>query len=220
MPLYQLILLFSLFAGFAAILSLPTLEGSEADLALLRISLQELDPWVVGLIGAAGLLAALVPGSVLLTVCATILSKNVYGALRPEASEETVGRLAKFLVPVVAFAALVFTITNVLDLVLLALLGVSYAGQLLPSFLFSLLANNPATKWGAGAGMLAGVAVMTYSTATEFSLRAAFPSLGALGDVNVGVVALLVNTVVLAVVSFATRPLKTKDRGTIPRASD
>lgn len=212
MPLYQLILLFSLFAGFAAILSLPTLEGSEVDLALLRVSLQQFDPWVVGLIGAAGMLAALVPGSMLLMVSATILSKNVYGALRPEASEATVGRLAKFLVPVVAFVALVFTFANFLDLVLLGILGVSYAAQLLPSLLFSLLANNPATKWGAGAGILAGVAFMTYSTVTGLTLRAVFPSLGAIGDVNVSIVALLVNTVVLAAVSLATRPSKAADR--------
>ncbi len=32
-------------------------------------------------------------------VSATVLSKNVYGVLRPETSQETVGTLAKFLVP-------------------------------------------------------------------------------------------------------------------------
>ncbi len=65
MPLYRLILFFPLFVGFAAILSLPTLERSEADLALPRISLQLFDAWVVDLIGATALLAALAPGSVL-----------------------------------------------------------------------------------------------------------------------------------------------------------
>ena len=43
-------------------------------------------------------------------------------------------------------------------------------------------------------------------------LRAVFSSLGALGDVNIGIVALLVNIVVLAVVSLATRPSKTAGR--------
>jgi hypothetical protein len=32
-----------------------------------------------------------------------------------------------------------------------------------------------------------------------------FPFLGSMGDINVGIVALLVNTVVLVAVSFATR---------------
>lgn len=41
-----------------------------------------------------------------------------------------------------------------------------YVTQLLPSLLFSLTANNFATKWGAVAGILVGVAVVTYLTVT------------------------------------------------------
>src|SRR4051794_32991368 len=76
MPLYQLIMLFAFFVGFAAILCVPGLQGKDADLSFLRVSLQQFDPWVVGLIRAAGLLTALVPGSMLLMVSATVLSKN------------------------------------------------------------------------------------------------------------------------------------------------
>jgi solute:Na+ symporter, SSS family len=205
MPIYQLIMLFAFFVGFAAILSVPTLEGSEADLALLRVSLQQFDPWRVGMIGAAGLLTALVPGSMLLMVSATVLSKNVYRVVRPETSEESVGRLAKFLVPVVALVAMVFTITSALDLVLLLLLGYAYVTQLLPALLFSFMPNNFVTKWGAGAGIFVGVAVVTYLTVTETQLRAVFSFLGSVGDTNVGIVALLANIVVLVAVSLATR---------------
>jgi SSS family solute:Na+ symporter len=205
MPLYQLIMLFAFFVGFAAILSVPTLEGSNADLALLRVSLQQFDPWVVGLIGAAGLLTALVPGSMLLMVSATVLSKNVYRVVRPETSEEAVGRLAKFLVPVVALVAMVFTITSALDLVLLLLLGYAYVTQLLPALLFSFMPNNFVTKWGAGAGIFVGVAIVTYLEVFQIKLRVIFPFLGSLGDTNVGIVALLANTVVLVAVSLATR---------------
>ena len=211
MPLYQLIMLFAFFVGFAAILSVPTLQGPEADLSLLRVSLQQFDPWVVGLIGAAGLLTALVPGSMLLMVSATVLSKNVYRVVRPETSEERVGRLAKFLVPVVALVAMVFTITSALDLVLLLLLGYAYVTQLLPALLFSLTPNNFVTKWGAGAGIFVGVAVVTYLTVTETQLRAVFPALGSVGDTNVGIVALLANIVVLVAVSLATRPSTVAD---------
>ncbi len=205
MPLYELIMLFALFVGFAAILSVPTLEGSQADLSLLRVSLQQFDPWVVGLIGAAGLLTALVPGSMLLMVSATVLSKNVYGVMRPDTSEESVGRLAKFLVPVVALVALLFTLGSALDLVLLALLGFAYVAQLLPSVLFSLMGNDFATKWGAAAGILVGVGIVTYLTIAGLTLRAIFPFLGSMGDINVGIVALLVNIVILVAVSLATR---------------
>ena len=205
MPLYELTMLFALFVGFAAILSVPTLGSSQADLSLLRVSLQQLDPWVVGLTGAAGLLAALVPGSIILIVSATVLSKNVYRVIRPETSEETVGKLARFLVPVVALVTLVFTLGNALDLVLLALLGAAYVTQLLPPVLFSLMGNNFATKWGAAAGILVGVGIVTYLIVTGLTLRAIFPALGSLGDINVGIVALLANVVVLVALSLTTR---------------
>jgi solute:Na+ symporter, SSS family len=77
LPLYQLILLFVFFVGFAAVLKVPGLSGEKVDLALLEISKDTFSAPVVGLIGAAGLLTALVPGSMLLMVSATVLAKNV-----------------------------------------------------------------------------------------------------------------------------------------------
>lgn len=75
MPLYQLVLLFVLFVGFAAILQVPDLNGADGDLSLLRLSLQAFDPWFVGIIGAAGLLTALVPGSMILMSASTLFAK-------------------------------------------------------------------------------------------------------------------------------------------------
>jgi SSS family solute:Na+ symporter len=134
-----------------------------------------------------------------------VLSKNVYSVVRPETSEDRISRLAKFLVPVVALVAMVFTITSPLDLVLLLLLGYAYVTQLLPALLFSFMPNNFVTKWGAGAGILVGVAIVTYLEVFQIKLRAVFPFLGSVGDTNVGIVALLANIVVLVAVSFATR---------------
>ncbi|KPD00352.1 putative symporter YodF [Geobacillus sp. BCO2] len=76
LPIYQLVLLFVFFVGFAAILQVPGLEGSDADLALLKLSVQTFDPWVVGLIGAAGLLTAMVPGSMILMTTSTCWRKT------------------------------------------------------------------------------------------------------------------------------------------------
>ncbi len=109
MPLYQLILLFVFLVGFAAILQIPTLQGDEVDLSLLRLSKMAFDPWVMGVIGAAGVLPALVPGSMLLMSAATLLAKNVYGVFVPTATEKQIVQLAKFLVPFVALIALFFT---------------------------------------------------------------------------------------------------------------
>lgn len=205
MPLYQLVLLFVFFVGFAALLSVPGLEGEAVDLSLLRIAIAELDPWLVGLVGAAGLLTALVPGSMLLMVSATVLAKNVYKVFVPGTSERRIGTLAKLFVPLVALAALYFTLSSGSTIVLLLLLGYSLVTQLLPALLFSLMPNNPVTKWGAAAGILAGVATVTYVNIAGVSLRGLFPSLGILGDTNIGIVALLVNLVVLVAVSLATR---------------
>src|SRR5262249_20133924 len=69
MPLYQLLVVFIFFVGFAALLQLPKLDDS--DLALLSVAKDAFPQWFVGVIGAAGALCALVPGSMLLIASAT-----------------------------------------------------------------------------------------------------------------------------------------------------
>jgi len=86
MPLYQLILLFVFFVGFAAILQVPGLKGPDIDLSLLRLSIQTFDPWFVGVIGAAGVLTALVPGSMILVAAATLVANTLYRAIHPSAT--------------------------------------------------------------------------------------------------------------------------------------
>jgi solute:Na+ symporter, SSS family len=142
----------------------------------------------------------------LLMVSATVLSKNVYKVFRHGASEDQVGRLAELLVPVIALVGMAFTLWTSLDLVLLLLLGYDLVTQPFPPLLFSSLPNNFVIKWGAGAGVFTGVAVVTYLTVFDVELRTVFPALGSLGDTNVGVVALLVNVVVLIGFSLAIRP--------------
>ncbi len=75
MPLYSLVLLFVFFAGFAAILQVPGLKGADVDLSLFRLALQTFDPWFIGIIGSAGVLTALVPGSMLVMAASTLLAK-------------------------------------------------------------------------------------------------------------------------------------------------
>src|SRR5215469_8351036 len=78
LPLYQLILLFAFLVGFAAILQVPGLKGPDVDLALFKLSVKTFDPWIVGIIGAAGVLTALVPGSMILMTAATLVANNIY----------------------------------------------------------------------------------------------------------------------------------------------
>jgi len=207
MPLYQLVLLFVFFTGFAAILQVPGLKGADADLSLLRLSKLAFSPALVGLIGAAGLLTAMVPGSMLLMTGATILAKNVYGALAPRAGEAAISRLARALVPLFALLAALLTIHGGEAIVPLLLLGYSVVTQLCPAIYLGLSERPWITSTGVIAGILAGeatVAAVSISGATLAKLFPGWPSV--ITDLNIGIVALIGNSVVMLVVSAVTQP--------------
>jgi SSS family solute:Na+ symporter len=206
MPIYQLILLFVFFVGFAAILQVPGLKGPEIDLSLLRLSVQTFDPWFVGVIGAAGVLTALVPGSMILIAAATLLANNIFRRFNPQATDATISRLAKLLVPVVALVSVIFTLQGGTTIVALLLMGYSFVTQLFPTLIACLLPRNPVTKEGAIAGICVGVATVAATSLTHTSVAMLFPALPeTLQDLNIGIVALVLNLVALGIVSAATR---------------
>jgi SSS family solute:Na+ symporter len=206
LPIYQLVLLFVFFVGFAAVLEVPGLTGGETNLALFKLVTKEFPPAVVGIIGAAGVFTALVPGSLIAMTAAMLLSKNLVGLVRPGASDQQHVVLAKCLVPVVMLVAVYFTLTGNATIVSLLLLGYSYVTQLLPAVIASLMARNPATAAGAFAGILTGVVITTVLTFTHTTMGSWFPGLPeAIRDLNIGIVALVANVVVMVVVSAATR---------------
>ncbi|MGH8819755.1 MAG: sodium:solute symporter family protein, partial [Rhodoferax sp.] len=207
LPLYQLILLFVFFVGFAAILKVPGLTGGHIDLALFKLSVQTFDPWVVGIIGAAGILTALVPGSLILISASTLLSNDIYrGAINRQAPDAAVGRIARWLVPIVALVAIWFTLQGGDTIVALLLMGYNFVTQLFPALIASLMKRNRATKQGAMCGIIAGVAVVVAISLMHLSIGGMFPSLPqALKDINIGFLALAVNIVVLVVVSALTQ---------------
>jgi SSS family solute:Na+ symporter len=206
LPLYQLILLFVFFVGFAAILQVPGLTGSEIDLSLLRLSVKTFDPWFIGVIGAAGVLTALVPGSMILIAAATMLANNIFRIAQPNATDASISRLARLLVPVVALVAVIFTLRGGNTIVALLLMGYSFVTQLFPTLIASLLPHNPVTKEGAFAGICVGVATVAAISLTHTSIAGLFPWLPeTLRDLNIGIVALVLNLVALTVVSAVTR---------------
>ncbi len=206
LPVYQLINLAVFMVGFAAILKVPGLTGSEVDLALFRLSIQSFPSWFVGVIGATGVFTALVPGSMILMAAATLIANNLYRPLRPGVTDQQVSRLAKRLVPAVALVSVYFTLSGGQTIVQLLLMGYTFVTQLFPSLIMSLTRRNPVTWQGAMAGILVGVgtvAVMTWQGLTFGSL---FPWLpGPVQDLNVGIVALTLNVIATAGVSAATR---------------
>ncbi len=205
LPLYQLILLFVFFVGFAAALQVPGLTGSDIDLALFKLSAKTFDPWFVGVIGATGVLTALVPGSMILMTAATLIANNLYRAVNPAADDRQVSRLARVLVPVVALVAVVFTLKGGNTIVALLLMGYSFVTQLFPSLVLSLARHNIATREGAMAGIIAGVATVAAVSLSGANFHALHWLPPEIQDLNVGIIALAVNVVVLIAVSLAMR---------------
>ncbi len=192
------------FVGFAAILQVPGLK--DADLALFRLSIATFPPWVVGVIGGAGVLTALVPGSMILIGAASLLANNIVREAWPRMSEDRVSLLARVLVPLLALLTVFLTLRGGTTIVQLLLMGYSLVTQLFPSLLASLMRRNPVTAPGAIAGVLVGVAAVAVLTLSRATVATLFPFLPpALQDLTVGIVALVLNIIALAVVSALTR---------------
>ncbi|HEY4217138.1 MAG TPA: sodium:solute symporter [Gemmatimonadaceae bacterium] len=204
LPLYQLVILFVFFAGFAAILVVPGLKGSDADLSLLRMSKQAFGPWPVGLIGAAGLLTALVPGSMILITAATIIAQNIYRPAARAATERNVSLVARAMVPVIALVSALMALHGGQAIVALLLMGYNFVTQLFPAVMLCLGERPKISAAAAFAGILAGelvVAAMTIAGASIATLAPSAPQF--LKDMNVGIVALGVNIIVTAGAALA-----------------
>ncbi len=209
LPLYQLIVLFAFFCGFAAIQQVPGLAGPEIDQALLRLSLKTFDPWFVGVIGAAGALTALTPAAFLILCVTTLLANDVLRGLYPDVAERKVALFARSLTPAIALFAVYFALWGGRTIAALLLMGYSFVTQLFPATACSLMRKNPMTKQGAAAGIVVGVAAVAYVTLTHSTFVSLMPFLPAqAADVNVGFAALILNALAAAVVSLATRAAK------------
>lgn len=207
LPVYQLLLLFVFFVGFAAVGIVPGLV--QPDLALLAATAKTLPGWVQGLVGGAGVLAALVPGSLLLIVTAALLAKNGLALVPALAAERRVNIAARALVAPIAVAAAAFAMFGSTGIVGLLLLGYSYITQLFPALALSFLWRRFVTRSGAFAGIAAGAAFVTLLTLTHRHVVGLLPFLPrGLAGLNDGIAALVVNIAVLALVSAASGGLK------------
>jgi SSS family solute:Na+ symporter len=204
LPLYQLILLFIFFVGFTAYTVVPGLKNG--DLSLLVISVHTFPSWFVGIIGGAGVLTALVPGSLLLTTAATMLAKNVIAPARPQWSQRTIALSARISVPALTLIAMFFAINGNSTIVNLLQMGYALVTQLFPALALSLLKRNPVGKYAAGAGMIAGTVVVGALTITHQTLTTLLPGLPQpVKDLHFGIVALIANLIVLAIVALVTK---------------
>jgi SSS family solute:Na+ symporter len=180
LPLYNLTLPFSFFVGYAALLALPGLADS--NLAFMTIVKSIFPPWLIGLIGGAGALAAMVPASVMLLTAATLFAKNlVRPILAPSLADIHVARLARVLLVAITGLSLWFALHSSASLLWLLQLGYGMVGQFFPGVILGLFwkrTNGPAVL----SGIVSGLAVLTYLELTGrdpfFGMAAGFLALG------------------------------------------
>ncbi|MBX9857758.1 MAG: hypothetical protein K2Y26_19675 [Gemmatimonadaceae bacterium] len=212
MPLYQLVMLFVFFVGFAARDVVPGLTGADIDLALLRSTRSVMGPFMMLLVGTAGLLTALVPSAIILMTMATILVQLRHPPLsRPD--EQTAAndlRIARWLVPAVALVAWWWSRQSNTALVPILLLAYAMVAQIAPALALALWAPGRLRVSFIIAGILVGELCVGASLwpdlAVAARLAAWWPTLPSfLYDINPGLFALVLNVSVLAIGAIAGR---------------
>lgn len=198
MPLYQFLLMFVFIIGFVAVLKLPGLDKSQSDLVLLKLVKQTFNPWVVGIIGAAGVLTALVPGSIILLSLATLLVKNILSPFTSLSAKREF-LLVRFSVPIIMLIALAAYSYGGQTIVSLLIVGYGLVSQLFPAIIFSFSKRNLINKYGAIVGMLSGTIFMLISILTPIDINHILPS--SLNGMNNGIIALIINVIVMFTVS-------------------
>jgi len=197
MPLYTITLAFIFFIGFAAFLVLPGLANG--DLSLLTLVRQALPPWMLGVVGGAGALTAMVPAAILVLTASTLFAKNLCRPIfAPRMTDDQVARLARMMVVALSLISLYFAVYSSTTLVSLLLLGYAGVTQFFPGVALGLFWKR-VTMAGVFAGMIAGVACTAFLV---LSKRDPF------GGMNAGFIALCLNSVVAVLVSLFS-PVKT-----------
>jgi SSS family solute:Na+ symporter len=191
MPFYQIPILLIFMVGFTAVLVIPGLKNG--DLAFLSLVNKTYPSWFMGFIGAAGAVTAMVPAAILVLFASTLLSKNVYKAgFDPNADDEKVMRLSRFMVIVIMTVSLIFALFMSNELVNLLILGYDGVCQFFPGVVFGLFWKK-ASKAGVLAGLAAGIV-----TAGVLILSGNDPFLG----LNAGFVGLILNLAVTVTITL------------------
>ena len=191
-PLYTLSYFFVFMIGFAALLTLPKLDDSNQ--ALVAVIAHSYPAWFVGLAAGTAALVAVVPSTVMLLTVGTTLARNVY---RPSAQLSDRHRLvtarAGTLLAVLAAALLALHSNETI----IALLLVAYSGiaQIAPGLLASLLWRR-VTPYGMAAGSVVGLLIVGIPAIENWW--------ASISTIEVGLLAIVVNTVLMVGVSLLT----------------
>ena len=195
MPVYSVTMALMIIVGFTAILVAPGL--SDPDLSLLTTVRKAFPPWMLGIIGGAGALTAMVPSAILLLTAAASFAKNLYRPMfAPDMTDDGVARLARTIVVLLSGISLYLAIYQSATLVSLLLLGYAGMVQFFPGVVLGLFWTR-ATKTAVFSGMVVGVVTV---------IALALLKMDPLWGLNGGFVGLCLNCLVTCVMS-ALAPL-------------
>ncbi|WP_433179339.1 sodium:solute symporter family protein [Actinoallomurus sp. CA-150999] len=195
-PLYSLAYFFIILLGFAALVAGTKPEGGNLNGALLQFVSDKYPAWVVGLLAGTGFLLALAPGSVLLLTSGSLFARNVVGLARRELSDRAALLISRL--SMVAFAGLAvwLTIGQSKSLVDILLYAYSAIGMLAPGVFLAFLWRRTSAI-GVLAGIVAGFTALLAPFAKHY-WAAHLP------EWEPGLIAMVINAVVVLVVSLAT----------------
>lgn len=181
--------------GFAGILAFPGLEGAQADTVILRFIL-EMPGWVLGLLMAAAVAAAMSTADSIVLMLGSIVSRDIYQELiEGDLSERELSRYSKVFAAVITLGALLMALRPLGELIQVVI-DLTFPGYflLLPVAVAAFWWPR-ANKYGVITGLIAGCTVITYFIIT-----------GQEAPYNIwsGFLAAMVETVVLIGVSLAT----------------
>jgi len=155
MPVYSITLGLMIIVGFAAILVAPGI--SDPDLALLTTARKAFPPWMLGIIGGAGALTAMVPSAILILTAAASFAKNLYRPIfDPGMTDDAVARLARITVVLLSVISLYLAIYRSATLVSLLLLGYSGMVQFFPGVVLGIFWTR-VTRTAVFSGLAVGV---------------------------------------------------------------
>jgi SSS family solute:Na+ symporter len=191
MPLYTITLAFIFFVGFTAVMVVPGL--TDGDLALLTVVRGSFSSWLLGVVGGAGALTAMVPASILILTAATLFAKNLWRPIfAPAMTDGQLAKLARAMVVVLSVISLYLATHSSATLVFLLLLGYAGVTQFFPGVVLGLYWKRVTTA-GVFAGIIAGIGIAAFLILTHQD-----PIFGW----NAGFVGLCVNVLITAILSL------------------
>ena len=183
--------------GWAGALVMPGLK--QPDNILPEMMVKYAPPWLVGLVFAGGMAAAMSTADSQLHACSSIFTRDIYQRfLNPRASERSMVILSRALVAILGFLSVVLAVLFPSMIVMIVAMSLSSFLMLIP-LLVGALYWPRATKWGAIAGLVVGLAVLAL---TMFVYTRPF----GISGVVPGVWALAASSIAFAIVSYATKP--------------